>query len=113
VQPVSQPNSRRRIEASGSEERSRGRHDLPSAAAEPRDKTVRPTECRRPNATPDCVLTPSALYQLAAPNPIEVHEEIERMIAAGEIVAKATRLPHVALLTIPPQCALMFPASHK
>ena len=32
-----------------------------------------------------------ALYELAAPKtPVEVREEVERMIASGEIVTKAT-----------------------
>jgi uncharacterized FlaG/YvyC family protein len=36
-------------------------------------------------------LDPSALYELAAPKtPIEVREEIEKMIEAGEVVTKAT-----------------------
>ena len=36
-------------------------------------------------------LDPTALYELAAPKtPIEVREEIEKMIAAGEVVTKAT-----------------------
>jgi len=36
-------------------------------------------------------LPPTALYALAAPKtPIEVREEIESMIAAGEVVTKAT-----------------------
>ena len=36
-------------------------------------------------------LAPSALYELAAPKtPLEVREEIEAMIAAGEVVTKAT-----------------------
>ena len=36
-------------------------------------------------------LDPTALYELAAPKtPIEVREEVERMIEAGEVVTKAT-----------------------
>lgn len=36
-------------------------------------------------------LDPSALYELAAPKtPPEVREEVERLIAAGEVVSKAT-----------------------
>jgi hypothetical protein len=36
-------------------------------------------------------LDPSALYELAAPKtPIEVREEVEKMIEAGEVVTKAT-----------------------
>jgi hypothetical protein len=36
-------------------------------------------------------LTPTALYELAAPKtPLEVREEVERMIEAGEVVTKAT-----------------------
>lgn len=36
-------------------------------------------------------LQPTALYELAAPKtPLEVREEIEKMIAAGEVVTKAT-----------------------
>lgn len=36
-------------------------------------------------------LKPTALYELAAPKtPLEVREEIEKMIEAGEVVTKAT-----------------------
>lgn len=36
-------------------------------------------------------LDPTALYELAAPKtPLEVREEVERMIAAGEVVTRAT-----------------------
>ena len=39
-------------------------------------------------------LPPTALYELAAPKtPVEVREEVERMIEAGEIVTKATVRP--------------------
>lgn len=36
-------------------------------------------------------LTPAALYELATPKtPIEVREEVDRMIETGEVVTKAT-----------------------
>ena len=37
-------------------------------------------------------LDPTALYELAAPKtPIEVREEVERMLAAGEVVLSSAR----------------------
>ena len=43
-------------------------------------------------------LTPTALYELAAPStPPEVQAEVERRIAAGEIVSAATTNPTVPL----------------
>jgi hypothetical protein len=43
-------------------------------------------------------LTPTALYELAAPStPPEVQAEVERRIAAGEIVSAGTTNPTVPL----------------